>query len=100
MDLETNGIEASGGHYANGDHIHGSGSRNGLLVVGCVIGRGTDFWAVVPVVLRPADRHIERRPEIVDDEENADAHMEILAEEQQLRDDSRPLQVFWPITFT
>src|SRR5215472_6548143 len=82
--------QSSGGHYANGDHIHGGGSRNGLLVVRGAISRGIDFWAAVPVVLRPTESDFETGAETVSGGgENADADMETLADEQWLRDDSR-----------
>ena len=79
----------SGGHYANGDHIHGSSSWYGLFVVSCSISGGVDFWAAIPAVLRPTNSDIESGAKAINGTENADADMEILADEQRLRDDSR-----------
>src|SRR5438270_4798985 len=44
-------FEVSGGHYANGNHIHGSRGRNGLFTGGSAAGRRADLRAGVPPVL-------------------------------------------------
>src|SRR5208283_3631873 len=43
-------IEISGGHYANGNHIHGGGGRNGVFAGGGVAGGRADLRTSVPSV--------------------------------------------------
>src|SRR5215467_1874508 len=40
----------SGGHYANGNHLHGGSCRDGLLTGGSPVGGGTHFRTDLPVV--------------------------------------------------
>ena len=48
-------LEISGGRYANGNHIHGSGGGNDLFAGSGTSRRGIDLRAGIPLVLCPAD---------------------------------------------